>query len=69
METAGRVEKQKTVFPHVLAKRCCVSHSSHRLGSGQSTNNKTGQIICYKNRTFLLATDSLVRFFGVVEVY
>jgi hypothetical protein len=57
METDGRVEKQKPVFPHVLAKRCCVSHSSHRLGSGQSTNNKTGQITCYENRTFLLATD------------
>jgi hypothetical protein len=57
METDGRVEKQKTVFPHVLAKRCCVSHSFHRLGNGQSTNNKTGQIICYENRTFLFATD------------
>jgi hypothetical protein len=51
METDGGVEKQKTFFPHLLAKRMGVLHSSHRLGGDQLTN-KTGQITCYKNRTF-----------------
>jgi hypothetical protein len=55
------MEKQRTVFPHALAKRCCVSHSSHRLDGGQATNNKTGHFTCYKNRTFLFATDSAFR--------
>jgi hypothetical protein len=59
METDDAVEKQRTVFPQHLAKRCCVSHSSHRPRGSQSTNNKTGHFTCYKNRTFSFATDTL----------
>jgi hypothetical protein len=61
METDDAVEKQRTVFPQHLAKRCCVSHRFHRPGGDQSTNeqnNKTGHFTCYKNRTFSFATDS-----------
>jgi hypothetical protein len=62
METDDAVEKQRTVFPQHLAKRCCVSHSFHRPGGDQSTNeqnNKTGHFTCYQNRTFSFATDIL----------
>ena len=61
METDDAVEKQRTVFPQHLAKRCCVSHSFHRPGGDQTTNeqnNKTGHFTCYKNRTFSFATDT-----------
>jgi hypothetical protein len=52
------VWKNKKRFFHTsLQNAWGVLHSSHRLGGGQTTNNKTGQIICYKNRTFLFATD------------
>src|SRR5437867_9341287 len=59
METDGRVEKQKYSFS---TRRCKtlggVLHRSHRLHGRQSTNNKTGHFTCYKNRTFLFATDT-----------
>ena len=58
METDGAVEKQKPVFPQLLAKPCWVSHSSHRLG-GLSIKTTKRTFICYKKRTFLFATDSL----------
>ena len=63
METDDAVEKQRTVFPQHLAKRCCVSHSFHRPGGDQTTNeqnNKTGHFTCYKNRTFSFATDTRI---------
>jgi len=56
METVAGVEKQKTVFSTPACKTPAgVSHSFHRLY--QSSNNKTGHFICYKNRTFSFATD------------
>ena len=48
METDGNVEKQKTVFPHCLAKPCWVSHRFHRPGGDEPKN---------QNRTFSFATD------------
>jgi len=42
METDGNVEKQKTVFPHCLAKPCWVSHRFHRPGGDEPKNqNRT----------------------------
>jgi hypothetical protein len=71
METAAAVEieqgrlRQYSLddFHRCLEKPAGFSHSFHRPGGGQPTkptkptNNKTGQITCYKNRTFLLAPD------------
>ena len=68
METAAAVEIEQgrlrqyslDAFHRCLEKPAGFSHSFHRPGGGQPTkptNNKTGQITCYKNRTFLLATD------------
>ena len=69
METAAAVEIEQGClrqyslddFHRCLEKPAGFSHSFHRPGGGQPTkptNNKTGQITCYKNRTFLLATDT-----------
>jgi hypothetical protein len=52
METDAAVEKPKNSFPTAACKTLRVSHSFRRLGDDESTNNKTGQITCYKNRTF-----------------
>jgi hypothetical protein len=59
METAAAVEKERRFFHSSLQNAWGVLNSSHRLGGGQTENNKTGQIICYKNRTFLFATDTV----------
>lgn len=67
METAAAVEIEQGClrqyslddFHRCLEKPAGFSHSFHRPGGGQPTNNKTGQITCYKNRTFLLATDTI----------
>jgi len=59
METDAAVDKVSDLesCPQRLGKACWLSHSSHRPGGGQPTNNKTGQITCYKNRTFSFAND------------
>ena len=60
METDAAVDKisDLQVLVHSgLEKPAGFSHSSHRPGGDQPTNNKTGQITCYKNRTFSFATD------------
>ena len=58
METAVGVEKQKTVFPHQLAKRLLAFRTVPTGPTAvKQQNNKTGHFICYQNRTFSLATD------------
>jgi len=60
METDAAMEKLRTVFPQQLAKPCWVSHSFHRPDGGnfqRRQKTETGQITCYKNRTFSFATD------------
>jgi hypothetical protein len=63
METDAAVDKvsDPKSCPQRLGKACWLSLSFHRPGGGQPTNNKTGQITCYKNRTFSFATDSAKR--------
>jgi hypothetical protein len=61
METDAAVEKQRTVFPQQLAKRLLAFRTVPTGPAAvKPTNNKTGQITCYKNRTFSLATDIAV---------
>ena len=59
METDGRVEKQKTFSHTPLQNPAGFRTVSTGSAAMNLTNNKTGQIICYKNRTFSLATDNL----------
>jgi hypothetical protein len=60
METDGGVEKQRTVFPHLLAKRCCVSHSFHRLGGYPTKTTKPDRSFATKTGHFyLLPTQSV----------
>ena len=60
METDAAVDKVSDLesCPQRLGKACWLSHSYHRPGGGQPTNNKTGHFTCYKNRTFSFATDN-----------
>ena len=60
METDAAVDKvsDPKSCPQRLGKACWLSLSFHRPGGGQPTNNKTGQITCYKNRTFSFASDN-----------
>ena len=60
METDAAVDKVSDLksCPQRLGKTYWLSHSFHRPDDGQPTNNKTGQITCYKNRTFSFATDT-----------
>jgi hypothetical protein len=66
METAAAMEIENgglrpfpfDDFHRCLEKPAGFSHSFHRPDGGQPTTNKTGQITCYQNRTFLLATDN-----------
>jgi len=67
METAAAVEIEKVAFGDFFLMISTAAWKSRNERSafpqfpqarrGLSTKHKTGQIICYKNRTFLFATD------------
>ena len=59
METDERVEKTKTSFFHTSLQNAAAFRTVPTGSAAvNQQNNKTGQIICYKNRTFPFATDS-----------
>jgi hypothetical protein len=60
METAAAVEKPGK-FSHSRLQNACWRFAQFPQARRRLTklqNNKTGQIICYKHRTFLFATDN-----------
>ena len=69
METDAAVDKvsDPKSCPQRLGKACWLSLSFHRPGGGQPTNNKTGQITCYKNRTFSFASDRNIADRNIVD--
>ena len=60
METAAAVEKPGKFFHRSLQNACWrfAQFPQARRRLTKTTNNKTGQITCYENRTFSFATDS-----------
>ena len=58
METDAAVEKPAEQFcPQRLENACWRFAQFPQARRRSTTNNKTGQITCYKNRTFSFATD------------
>ena len=63
METDGGVEKQRTVFPHLLAKRLGVSHSSPQARQINHKQQKPDRSFATKTGHFyLLPTEFFLPF-------
>jgi hypothetical protein len=70
METAAAVEIEKVAFGDFFLMISTAAWKSRKERSAfpqfpqarrqVHQNNKTGHFICYKNRTFLFATDNLI---------
>src|SRR5437763_630982 len=61
METDGDVEKTKNGFPTSPCKTLLGFATFPQARRRSNQNNKTGHFICYRNRTFLFAPDTLIR--------
>ena len=59
METDGDVEKTKNGFPTSPCKTLLGFAPFPQARRRSNQNNKTGHFICYRNRTFLFAPDTV----------